>query len=233
MQCVILAGGLGTRVAPLSDKIPKALIEVNGVPFIHYQLTWLSQQDITDVVICIGHLGYLIKDYVQDGSPWNLSVSYVDEGENLMGTAGALRLGIEQGKLKDDFIVIYGDSLLTLNISNVCDYYHQSQMAAVMTVYKNEGKFDKSNIIMRDDNIVLYDKNLVNPPYIDYGFSVLNTKLLTEYVPKDKRHDLSTVFHEASLDRLIKGYEVYDRFFEIGSFEGIRDFETWLNNGKP
>src|SRR5262245_26801177 len=109
MQCVILAGGLATRMRPLTDSIPKTLLPVAGHPSADMQLTWLAREGVSDVVYCVGHLGEMIEEYVGDGSRWGLAVRYVDDGPELRGTAGALRRAVSAGLLDPAFLVVYGD----------------------------------------------------------------------------------------------------------------------------
>ena len=229
MQCVILAGGLGTRMLPLTQQIPKALIEVSGKPFVHYQLSWLATHGITDVTFCIGHFGQMIRDYVQDGSAYNLKVNYVDEGENLLGTAGALRLALDENKLNESFFVMYGDSFLPIDFEDVWNF-HINNSKSVMTIYKNNNQFDKSNVVLYENNIILYNKNQTSSSYeyIDYGLSILSKDIVEDIMPKQK-HKLADLFYELSIENKIIGYEVFERFFEIGSFSGLKDFEEWLN----
>src|ERR1017187_8690309 len=106
MQCVILAGGLGTRMWPETKSIPKTLLPIAGTPFATWQLSWLARSGIDSVVYCVGHLGQLIRDHVSDGSCWGLSVRYVDEGDRLRGTAGALRLASDENGLGGEVLVL-------------------------------------------------------------------------------------------------------------------------------
>ena len=106
MQCVILAGGLGTRMRPFTDTCPKTLLPVHGRPFAYHQVHWLAAQGVTEIVYAIGHQGDAIRCY-WESEPWPVpSIRYVDEGDRLRGTGGALRLAYEQGALRDSFFVI-------------------------------------------------------------------------------------------------------------------------------
>src|SRR5437870_13774975 len=99
MQCVILAGGLGTRMRPLTETVPKTLLPVAGTPFAHYQLDWLARHGVRDVVYCVAVLGDQVRAYASDGSRWGLAVRYVEDGHELRGTAGALRRALDAGVL--------------------------------------------------------------------------------------------------------------------------------------
>lgn len=233
MQCVILAGGLGTRMLPLTKDIPKSLIKINGKPFIDYQLTLLTDNGVNDIVICIGNLGDMIQNYV--GYSFNgAKVSYVSDGENLMGTGGALRKAYDESKLNEIFGVIYGDSFLLINYQEIYDkvLFSSEYYKALMTVYKNEGKFDISNVVFNSDNFILYDKKCLtkNPKeftYIDYGFSILFRDTISN-IPQNQKYGLDQLLHKISLENKLKGIEVHNRFYEIGSIEGLKDFTNWI-----
>jgi MurNAc alpha-1-phosphate uridylyltransferase len=231
MQCVILCGGFGTRMLPLTTNIPKAMININDKPFIHYQIAWLVKHGINNIILSIGHFGSLIRDFIGD-KYMNVPIIYADEGESLLGTAGALRLALPS--LEDLFAVTYGDSFLPINYLSPFQYYVEKNIDALMTVYKNNGQFDKSNVLM-DDKRFVYDKK--NPSkdfqYIDYGLSILNKQIIDRHVPKNMKYGLDELFKNLSINNRLHGYEVYDRFYEIGSFQGLKDFTDWVNiNGK-
>jgi NDP-sugar pyrophosphorylase family protein len=237
MQCTILAGGLGTRMLPRTESIPKTLLPVLGRPFADYQLQWLRSQGVTKVVYCIGHLGSMIRDYVGDGSAWGLEVRYSDEGESLRGTAGALRLACDNGLLRDRTFVLYGDSWLTASLPEVDDAFLQSRLPALMTVLRNEGRWDTSNVEYADGSIRCYDKTPAphrsRMTYIDYGLLVWSRDAIARYVPAGVRADLADVLRSLSTEQLLAGFEVQERFYEIGSPSGLADLESFLsvNNG--
>ena len=227
MQCVILAGGLGTRMRPLTETCPKTLIPVHGRPFAFYQLHWLASQGITEVVYSIGHHGDKIRRYWESRLSPVRSIRYVDEGLELRGTGGALRLARESGVLHESFMVIYGDSFLPVRFSPIWDAFRTSGTPALMTVLRNEGRWDRSNAVYRDGRVRLYDKK-AHPSmnYIDYGLSALRRDILDGITAEV--FDLAALFHELSLRDQLAGFEVDERFYEIGSPEGLRDFEQYL-----
>jgi len=225
MQCVILAGGLGTRMHPLTETCPKTLLPVAGRPFAWRQLHWLAGQGITEVVYSIGHRGDMIRRYwAQEPSPIP-SIRYVDEGERLLGTAGALRLARERGVLNESFFVIYGDSFLPVEFAPVWRAFQASGQPALMTVLRNEGRWDRSNVIYQPGRIMLYDKAAApGMQYIDYGLSCFRRDLFDDLT----QSDLALLFHDLSLQDRLAGFQVYERFYEIGSPAGLRDFEQYL-----
>lgn len=230
MQCVILAGGLGTRMRPLTETCPKTLLPVGGHPFAYHQLHWLAAQGIDEVVYSIGHHGDMIRRYWSEEPSPVRSIRYVDEGEQLRGTAGALRLAHEQGALAESFFVLYGDSFLPVDFAPIWRAFQTSGQPALMTVLCNEGRWDSSNVIYqpgtRDQGlVVLYDKSGVpGMKYIDYGLSCFHRGLFDDETPSD----LAALFHQLSLTGCLAGFEVHERFYEIGSPSGLRDLEQYL-----
>jgi len=224
MQCVILAGGLGTRMRPLTETCPKTLLPAAGRPFAYYQLHWLAAQGITAVVYSIGHQGDQIRRYWAEQRP-PIPICYVDEGEVLLGTAGALRLAHKQGVLDERFFVIYGDSFLPVEFAPVWDAFQASTLPALMTVLRNEGRWDRSNVIYEPGRVALYDKSAgPGMRHIDYGLSCFRRELFD-----DPTHsDLAALFHDLSLQGRLAAFEVHERFYEIGSLAGLRDFEEYL-----
>lgn len=238
MQCVILAGGLGTRMQPLTNHYPKALIEVEGLPFVHHQLTWLSAHGVTQAILCIGYRGEMIRDYVGDGRRWDLRVRYVDEGKELRGTAGALRLALDEAQLEESFLFTYGDSFLPIDFAEVYQHFQNCGQPALMTVFHNEGKWDTSNVIFDETSgqVTLYDKERKSRPasdfaFIDYGLSVLRRDVVEDFVAAASppaRSDMAQVFTRLSQSGLLAGLEVTQRFYEIGSFTGLEELADFL-----
>ena len=242
MQCVILAGGLATRMRPLTDELPKALLPVAGRPFVDHQLEWLARHGVTDVVLSIGYRGEMLRAHVGDGARHGLRVAYVDEGADLRGTAGALRLAHARGVLEEAFLVTYGDSFLPVDFGAVWAAFRGSAKPALMTVFRNEGRWDASNVIFQPaegggpgavGRVVLYDKRRQTRPaadfaYIDYGLSALERRVVEQEVPPEGKADLAELFHALSLGDRLAGLEVRERFHEIGSPEGLEELETWI-----
>lgn len=224
MQCVILAGGLGTRMLPETATVPKTLLPVAGRPFAGYQLTWLAQAGIDSVVYCVGHLGDQIRSYVRDGSNWGLSVRYVDEGDQLRGTAGALRLACDEDALDEDFLVLYGDSWLQVDPAAVLGTARARREPALMTVYHNDGRWDGSNAVFAGDRVTRYEKGLTPQPpqmrWIDYGLLALRLPVIADRVPAGMPQDLAPLCSALAAEGLLAGLEVFERFYEIGSTSG-------------
>jgi NDP-sugar pyrophosphorylase family protein len=218
---------------PLTQTCPKTLLLARGHPFAWHQLHWLAAQGISEVVYSIGHQGEMIRRYwAAEPSPVP-SISYVDEGERLRGTAGALRLARDQGVLDDSFFVIYGDSFLPVEFAPVWRAFQAGSQPALMTVLRNEGRWDRSNVIFEpggeQGRVVLYDKESApGMQYIDYGLSCFHRDLFDECA----HSDLSALFHHLSMQGRLAAFEVHERFYEIGSPSGLRDFERYIDAGE-
>ena len=233
MQCVILAGGLGTRIQKRSDGLPKALIPVLGKPFVFYQLEWLKRQGVQRVVLSVGYRAELISAAVGDGSKFGLSVVYADEGLDLRGTGGALRFIADRGLLEPGFFVLYGDSYLPIDIAPVWQTSDAGQLPT-MTIIKNENRWDKSNVVFRDGELILYDKRAEDPialgmNYIDYGLSVLTREVIVQGIAPGVVVDLALLLNMLSLERALRACEVFERFYEVGSPQGLDEFETFIS----
>lgn len=237
MHCVILAGGLGKRMLPLTETMPKNLLPVLGMPFAAWQLSWLAAQGVKDVLYCVAHMGEQIREYVGDGSRWKIRVRYADEGPELMGTAGALRAAHRIAVLPERFLLLYGDSYLPVPVRPVWDAFVNGKSPALMTVFRNEGRWDTSNVAFENDRILIYDKFRTHPltpkmRHIDYGLSALHRSVVEHLVPSAGPADLAAVFHQLSLAKNLAGYEVSERFYEVGSPQGLDDLERYLKTTK-
>ena len=231
LPVAILAGGLGTRLGKKTLNKAKVLINVAGTPFISRQLNYLSDQGIKDIVICVGHLGNQIKNYIGNGSKYNLNVSYSDDSDRLLGTGGSIKKACQI--LGEHFFILYGDSFLPVNFSLIEKAYFQEKKPALMTVLKNKGRWDKSNAYFKD-KCVKYNKKKPqkNMDYIDYGLNIVRNSIFSDF-PSNEVFDLADVFENLSNKSLLAGFEIYDRFYEIGSINGLNDtIEFFKKNGK-
>ena len=223
----ILAGGLATRLRPITETIPKSLVTVSSQPFINRQLAFLSGQGVNRVVLCVGYLGNMIEEVVGTGKQFGLSVCYAPDGPTLLGTGGALKKALPL--LGEHFFVLYGDSFLPINFLQVQQAYVHSKQQALMTVLKNDDRWDKSNVLLTDGRLVEYNKREPNPDmaYIDYGLGVMSADVLGPY-PADKPFDLAEVYHSLSKKGQLAGLEVHERFYEIGSHAGLKETEDYF-----
>jgi len=223
----ILAGGLATRLRPVTETIPKALIEVAGEPFLAHQLRLLRRAGFERVVLLAGYLGEQIQAFAGDGRDFGLQVEYVFDGPSLLGTAGALRRALPV--LGDEFAVIYGDSYLRCDYAAAIAAFRDSGKLGLMTVYRNEGLWDSSNVEFASGRILAYDKANRTPTmqHIDYGLGAFRGGAF-DGVPEGVPYDLATVYRHLLARGELAAWESPERFYEIGSVEGIADLERFL-----
>jgi NDP-sugar pyrophosphorylase family protein len=231
-ECVILAGGVASRLGAQAGDLPKTLVPVAGRPFADHQLTWLAEQGVTEVVYCIGYRGDQIRDYVGSGQRWGLDVEYVDEGADLRGTGGALRLALDNGVLAETFTVLYGDSYLLVELPAVEASFRATPLPALMTVLRNDGKWDRSNVDFDGSLVTQYSKTEGNFSWIDYGLSVLDRDVVMQ-LPQGAVGDLGDLYASLAAERALAGFEVHERFYEIGSPEGLDELERLLEPRRP
>ena len=229
MQVVILLGGMATRLRPITRNIPKAMIIINGRPFLEHQIELLKKNGLKNFVFCVGYKWNLIKEYFGNGNRYNIEIKYSYDGKYLLGTAGAVRKAIKV--LDEDFIILYGDTYLQIEYRSLIDYYYKNKSgySGLMSVYKNDNKLDKSNVIYKNGKIIKYDKFHYSPEmkYIDYGISILKKEVL-KALPANKRIDLADVYAELTKKGLMLGYEVFNRFYEIGTQKSLKEFENFI-----
>jgi N-acetyl-alpha-D-muramate 1-phosphate uridylyltransferase len=228
LPVAILAGGLATRLRPVTTTIPKALVPVVGEPFIGRQLRQLRSEGIARVVVCTGYLGEQIEEYVGTGRSFGVEVAYSPDGPAPLGTGGALRQALPL--LGDAFFVLYGDSYLPCNFAAVERAWDASDAPALMTVLRNAGRWDRSNVLFRDGRVVEYNKSAPRPEmdHIDYGLSVLTFGAVRNHRAPGA-FDLADLFHRLSTTGHLAAFEVTERFYEIGSPEGLRDAEAYFS----
>lgn len=227
----ILAGGLATRLRPITEKIPKVLVTVAGKPFLAHQLALLRRQGITRAVLCLGYLGEMVQKEFGDGHAFGVHLDYSFDGPKLLGTGGALKKALPM--LGDTFFVLYGDSYLTAPFAPIADFFKMSQKHGLMTVYRNEGLYDTSNVVFHDGRIIVYDKKARLPEmrHIDYGLSLFKRSAFDQW-PAAEAFDLADVMHRLVAAGDLAGYEVPERFYEIGSPAGLAELENLLSK-KP
>ena len=228
---VIIAGGLATRLRPLTEKMPKSLVDINGEPFIAHQLRQLKQQGVEEVVLCLGFLGEQVIDFVGDGSRFGLQIQYSQDGDTLLGTAGAIKKALPL--VGEHFFVLNGDSYLPCDYAAVQATYERCKKLGLMTVFHNQGKWDASNVEYRDNAIIVYDKihKTEQMLHIDYGLEIFN-KTAFDHVPPNQPYDLAILFQDLLKNHQLSAHEVAERFYEVGSFAGISELGYHLSHIK-
>jgi len=231
---VVLAGGLATRLRPITEKIPKSLVIVNSIPFVIHQLVLFHKHGIEHVHFCLGHFGEMVKDVIEKSIfPKLMKITYSFDGEKLLGTGGAIKKTLSL--LPDTFFVTYGDSFLNIDYKSIETYFFEfaNKNYGLMTVYKNSNKYDTSNVIFENSRIVLYSKKQLTDKmdYIDYGLGISKKSHFNAY-PNETPFDLSDIYEKLSVNGKLIGYESLERFYEIGSVKGIEDLSIYLKTKK-
>lgn len=223
----LLAGGLATRLRPRTLKLPKAMLPVAGEPFIAHQLRLIAREGVRRVVICAAYLADQLEAFVGSGARFGIEVAYSLDGSTLLGTGGALKKA--SSLLGDPFLVMYGDSYLDVPYRPVVEAFNAAGKPALMTIYRNAGLHDQSNIEYFGGEIRRYDKRARSPAmeYIDYGLGVLSARALAQW-PDDRAFDLADIYAALVSRRELAAFEVHHRFYEIGSEAGIAEMESYL-----
>jgi len=231
LPVAILAGGMATRLRPITEKIPKLLVEVAGEPFFSHQLRLLKKNGLTKIVLCVGYLGEMIVEQYGDGSRWGMSIEYSFDGPKLLGTGGALIRALPL--LGDAFYVLYGDSYLPVDYQAVGRAFLASGKLGLMTVFENREAYDASNVWFEDSRIRFYSKKEKLPQmrHIDYGLGLFRAAAFAG-LPRDAVVDLAAVQTDLVGRNELAGYEMKERFYEIGSHEGLAELDRLLG-GKP
>jgi NDP-sugar pyrophosphorylase family protein len=231
LPVAILAGGLAMRIRPLTEKTPKSLLDIAGRPFIDHQLSLLRKNGMQKIVLCLGFLGEQVEAFVGNGTRWELEVTYSYDGPSLAGTGGAIKKALPL--LGKDFFVMYGDSYLPIDYKAVERAYREASMPALMTVYKNEGRWDSSNVVFIPSDkanccgtVKFYSKEECVPgmDYIDYGLSCFSADIFSS--EKKSSFDIADLYSKLINDCKLAAFEVKERFYEVGSFEGIKDLTS-------
>ena len=231
MQVVILAGGLGTRLRPLTDHLPKALVPVDGKPFLQHQLEWLAGAGVTQILLCVHHRADQIEAFAKDGRDFGLRITYAHEGERLLGTAGALKRAA--ASVADRFCVLNGDSYLPMNLQEPIREFTQRGCSAMMLAWHNQDRFDRSNAVVRDGWVIAYDRKSPGPDFefIDYGLRIFRHEVLA-LLPEEACCDLDGLYERLIAQQRLAAYVVQEPFYEIGSPEGLARFERYVKASK-
>lgn len=237
LTVAILAGGRATRLGAMTENMPKSLLEINGEPFVSHQLRLLRDNGVRRVVLCVGHFGELIERAIGDGSAFSIQVDYSFDGPALLGTAGAIKNALP--KLGDSFFVMYGDSYLLCDYAAIAGKFASAGLLGLMTVYRNEGKWDSSNVDFEagrfgegthdEGRILAYSKTARTPRmhHIDYGLGVFRAGAFNG-VASGEPCDLAELYSNLLLLNQLAAFEVHERFYEIGSPAGLRETTEFL-----
>jgi len=222
---VILCGGLATRLGEIAKNIPKSMIEIDGKPFLEYQIENLKKNSIKDIVLCVGHLSKKIEEYFGDGSHFGVNIKYSHDVEKPLGPIGAVKNA--EGLLEDVFFIMYGDSYLSIDFKKVYSFYKQFDKQGLMVVYKNCDKYDKSNISVDKNLVTGYGKN--DAIYIDYGTSLIRKEAL-DFIQRNKMYSTGEFFKNLIKKNELLAYEAKERFYHIGNPDSLEEFRNFIRS---
>lgn len=224
----ILAGGLGTRLGGRVRETPKPLLEVAGEPFLVHQLRLLARYETREVVLCVGYRGEQIRARI-GSERFGIGIRYsFDATPGRDGTLGAIRRALPL--LGERFLILYGDTYLRIDYGAVARRWGESGLPAVMTVLRNEGRWDSSNVVYRDGMVIRYDKLSPTPEmqWIDYGLGGLTAHAL-ELAPAPE-DDLAVLYERLAAKSELLGFAASARFYEIGTEHALRETEAFLGD---
>lgn len=227
LPIAVLAGGLATRMRPLTENFPKSMLEVNGEPFIAHQLRLFKREGLERVVLLVGFQSEKIVDFVGSGDRFGIQVEYSFEGDTLLGTGGALKKALPL--LGAEFLVTYGDSWLDTNYEPIITSFKYLAKPALMCIYRNNGQWDTSNVIFNGKIIKDYSKKSLKKEmyFIDWGLSILQADVIDKF-SEEKIWDLSDLYEKLAKDENLAGFEVKERFYEIGSKTGLKELDSYF-----
>lgn len=230
MQAVILAGGLGERLGDLAQGQPKSMVDINGAPFLKYQLALLRERGITDVVLCVGHLANAVRGYFRDGSDFGVRIKYSVEPGCLLGTAGAVKQA--ESLLEPVFFLTYGDAYLRMDYAAALRELCRRGTLGLMVLFHNENRYGRSNVVVEDGLVGTYDKEHEAPgmDYINFGVSVLRREALA-LVPPGVPYSQEDWYEALIRERELAAFETKERFYEVGSPEGLAEFRSLVARG--
>jgi N-acetyl-alpha-D-muramate 1-phosphate uridylyltransferase len=232
MQCIILAGGLGTRLGSRTVDKPKAMVAVAGEPFLRHQLRQLQNGGVNDVVICIGYRGLLIEDEIARHCPLGMSVRCISDGDRLRGTAGAIRRVVERGYTDERFMVLHGDSYILANLADVWRSFDSTNYLGLMTVWRGD-VLEDCNAGVRDGKVMVFRRgeshsNHPSMNHVDCGLGVVEADTLLDLVPPGVPYDLADMYESLAAQGRLQAYELDERFHEIGSATGLAALDRLL-----
>ena len=227
MQIAIICGGHATRLGSLAETIPKSMLDIQGKPFLQHQIEMLKKQNVTDIILCVGHLSEQIESYFGNGEEFGVNIKYSYDGDKKLGPMGAIKNA--ESLLEKEFFIMYGDSYIFVDFQKVYDFYKKHDKQACMVVYKNENRYDKSNLLV-ENSMVTGHKDLNKEKemeYIDYGTSIISKESL-DFISKDTFCSTGEFFKKLILKKELLAYEVDERFYHIGNLEALEELREYV-----
>jgi NDP-sugar pyrophosphorylase family protein len=231
MQAVILAGGMGTRLRPLTDSVPKTMVKVLGKPFLEREIGLLRAGGVEDFVLCVGYKAEKVREHFGDGGGLGVKIAYSYDGPKLLGGVGALKKA--EAMLRERFFVTYGDAYLRLDYGAMMDAFVASGRLGMMAVYHNRNKHGNSDLVVEQGYVTRYDKRAAGKglEWINFGISALQKEALA-LVPEGLEYGEEEFYGELIRRGELASFPVRRRFYEIGSPSALKEFETFLRSSR-
>jgi len=226
LQVVILAGGKGTRLKPMTMTIPKPMMKINGVPFLEILIKLLKMKRISNVVMCVGYLSNVIEDYFQSGKNFNVEIKYSHE-KDLLGTAGAIKNS--ENFLENEFIVINGDTFVDIDYTKLITFAQEKGKICTMCGYVNDQKnteYVNNLLIDSKGNVSKYvkDEELSELNCIDIGVYYFQKKTLDFFENKKPLSLEFDVFPKLIAQNQVAGFATHEKFYDIGTLSRVKKF---------
>ena len=228
---MILAGGLGTRLRPFTETIPKAMVPVGGRPFLEYQILFLRDQGIEEILLLVGYRAKQIEDFFGDGSKYAVRISYSRE-EVPRGTGGALRLA--QPKLRDNFLLLNGDTYLPMKFRDAISCFLRLQPWGLVVAYKNDHFLSRPNLAVSSEmQVIDTDPKSKNLTHINAGAVILSNRVLS-VIPEAQVYSLENELFPKLIARgSLWAYETHVRYYDMGTHDGLKRLEGFLDPASP
>jgi NDP-sugar pyrophosphorylase family protein len=227
MQVAVLAGGLGTRLRPITDRLPKCMTPVGDKPFLYYLLQLFKEKGTDEVILCTGYLGEQIEEYFGNGKNMGLRLLYSRENGCLLGTGGALKLA--EPILHDSLLVVNGDTYLNIDYKTIYEDFNMSKAQALIVA--SQCPTDTCGDLAVDDNfnVTAYDKtNPVGKDYVNAGVMGLKRDILAEVNPAQVVSLEADIFPNLISRGDVRACITAKQFYDIGSFSGLGIFERTI-----
>ncbi len=218
LKAIILAGGLGTRLRPYTLFMPKPMLPLGDKPVLEHLISWLHDNGIKEIVVCVGYLRRIIEDYFKDGKELGTKITYA-RTNTPMGTAGQLKSA--EKFVGETFLCVYGDSIYDFDVKDMIEYHYKKKALATIALihYKTTLKYGFIDIDEKGLVKKWREKPSIEGP-INIGFYVMEPKFLN-FIPKDSRFGMNSAFDKAmEASEAIYGYVAKGSFTDIGDKRG-------------
>ncbi|MFD2705614.1 nucleotidyltransferase family protein [Salibacterium lacus] len=215
-KVVLMAGGLGTRLRPLTETMPKPLLKIGEKPILEIIIESFKMYGFTDIYLCVNYKRELIKDYFQDGRSFGVSITYIDESINL-GTAGPLSL--LEDEIKEPFFVMNADLLTTINFEQLLRFHEDNQSYGTMCVREYEFQVPYGVIRTNGDQLTSIEEKPLHKEFVNAGIYVLDPELL-QLIPYNQFYDMPELFRKMMEQNYsLSAFPLREYWLDIGRYD--------------